>query len=1285
MWDPFLIASGKHFPMQWSWMNWPLVAVSVLIAIGSATMALYIVHMSRHMVPGSRERRIARLSSQAVLCGGIWTMHFLGMLAFEPFINGEFKFWPMALSMLPCMLTAWITVRVQGSVSPPSWVFLLGYGALAGVGLLGMHFWGTSGTDIAPHVRYAPNDMLVTFTVAALLPMLALGTILSICSSKNPSRMAKFAGGTITGAAYATVYYMGIGALQLVSPPPDLLMPVDQHVQWNVVLVLIGFSALLGVLLLVINISLRYRQMFAQIEGSEAHLRTVVDTAIDGIIMIDVHGRITSFNQAAERLLGYRAEEVIGRTMFTLIPGPTQPGYDSYLHRRLALAHASVNGLESETRVLHKNGELLDVRLAIGHTANLDPPMFVGFITDIRERKMMEASLRRSEEQYRTLINNIPGAAFRRAPGTQWKPIFLSSPVLNITGWTAQALLDGTVGMTSLIHPDDLDSYNDTVAAAMLNGDSYFHEHRLIHRDGTIHWVSENGSGVYDDSGELLWIDGVLADVTEVKTRNAEFAGIVSAINRGLSVVEYDMEGRVLNANSNFLTLFGYNNWQVLGQYISMFYPTDNEDAVATNRAVWERVQQGEFQSDEFQYAASDGRPLWVQASFNPILDAGGKPFKVVQLITDMTLRRTIEQDLLRAEAVAEARSGFLANMSHEIRTPMNAIIGFTEALLETELQPEQSRYLGIVHRSAHFMLRLLNDILDTIKLDKGAMTLESVDFCTRDLCQQVIDEQRIQAERKNLYLRLEVDEGTPEWLRGDGLRVQQILTNIIGNAIKFTHDGGVVVSARYVRHTDDNVSGQLILKVRDTGIGMTPEQIRHIFDPFTQADASTTRRYGGTGLGTTISRQLAELMKGRITVDSEFGKGSCFTVVLPLPTGQPRAGAAARKGPAFAGALAGRVSAPGPDAHTGASNSAVPPQAGKALVNLQILAADDVPQNLELLDIVMRKQGHTVTMVSDGTHAVKMRRTQEFDLILMDLQMPEMDGLAATRAIREWEKQSGSTHVPIIALSASVLAQDRDAAREAGMDGFAAKPLEMANLMAEISRVVRPRAANAQPPVVPTTAHTPEDAPIPERIEGVPEGVFEASQAISLWGTLGPLRKGWTRLVTDWGNNEAELHALLDRAAFAELAALAHRLRGAAGNLSLKRLHTLLGEVEQAARSIDPAPDVQRIRQRLGAVCEEIPHVHRLLDATAPAPVAQPDGGGVGQTPPAGVSPEVREALTKARAALADGEMPDELLGTLNRLLGTQATAALQDALDMFDFDRAITCIQKLEKQLDQ
>ena len=351
----------------------------------------------------------------------------------------------------------------------------------------------------------------------------------------------------------------------------------------------------------------------------------------------------------------------------------------------------------------------------------------------------------------------------------------------------------------------------------------------------------------------------------------------------------------------------------------------------------------------------------------------------------------------------------------------MNAIIGFSEVLLDSPLNATQRQQLSTVRQSGLSLLRLLNDILDSAKLDKGAVHLEQADLSLRQLCAEVCETVRLQAAQKGLALQLHYPATEPEFFHADALRIQQILLNLLSNAIKFTEVGHVQLRVAYA-------SGVLHLSVVDTGIGMTAEQLQRIFDPFAQADASTTRRFGGTGLGTTIARQLAELMGGSIAVQSAPGAGSAFTVQLPLALAS---GAALRS-----------------------------TQAAPSLPPLRILCVDDMPENLELLRVVLGRAGHQLTLASGGREALAQFARQPFDLVLTDLQMPEMDGYQVAQHIRALEagrlgQDTAQPPVPIIALSASVLAEDRALALQAGMNGFAPKPLHIPDLYAEMARVL--------------------------------------------------------------------------------------------------------------------------------------------------------------------------------------------------------------------------------------
>ncbi|KAF1856463.1 hypothetical protein Lal_00048586 [Lupinus albus] len=434
----------------------------------------------------------------------------------------------------------------------------------------------------------------------------------------------------------------------------------------------------------------------------------------------------------------------------------------------------------------------------------------------------------------------------------------------------------------------------------------------------------------------------------------------------------------------------------------------------------------------------------------------------------------------------------------------MNAIIGFSELLLDTPLSESQRRHLRTVQHSSRSLLGLLNDILDTAKLDRGAIELEHLDFSLRELCEQVCAAQRLGAEKKGLALHLEYAAHLGDFFKGDALRLQQVITNLLGNAVKFTERG-------QVRLVVDGAPGALRLAIHDTGIGIAEDRLEKIFDPFAQADASMSRRFGGTGLGTTISRQLVELMGGHIRVQSREGEGSVFTVEVPL----------------------GR----GAQVRQGEQRPVAIPQ----LPRLRILAADDVAQNLELLEINLKRLGHEVSGVSDGRAAVEAFAAQTFDLVLMDVQMPGMDGLEATSLIRGFERREGRPPVPIIALTASVLDQ-RPRCRH---ERLRQQTLDVPELVAEMARLLEGR----QAVVIDTVP-----------LEREVAALFDWNRGKDLWGGPVQMAAAIARFLKEQDDLLAQLRAALERQALADVAAIAHRLRGAAANLGLGQMASCAG-----------------------------------------------------------------------------------------------------------------------------
>ena len=410
------------------------------------------------------------------------------------------------------------------------------------------------------------------------------------------------------------------------------------------------------------------------------------------------------------------------------------------------------------------------------------------------------------------------------------------------------------------------------------------------------------------------------------------------------------------------------------------------------------------------------------------------------------TVRQRVEQLTLakqEAEASNRAKSEFLANMSHEIRTPMNGIIGMTELVLDSSLSAAQREHLQVVRSSADALLRIINDVLDFSKIEAGKLTLESLAFSPQQLLNDTLAPLEVGARDKGLVLRREIAPDLPAWVLGDPDRLRQVLTNLLGNAIKFTAAGEVTLGWRYL-------AGEALphqLWVSDTGIGIPADKQKAIFEAFTQADNSTTRHFGGSGLGLTICSTLVQLMGGQISLDSEPGKGSTFQVALQLPlTDAPPVVAP----PAIPPASQPLATAP----MTPVVPAEVVPVTTDSVTNgLRVLLVEDHPVNQKLAIKLLERDGHQVTLAQNGQEGFTAAVGEAFDLVLMDVQMPVMDGLESARAIRAFEREHGRAAVPIAAMTANAMASDREACEAAGMNDFIAKPFKTAELRALLER----------------------------------------------------------------------------------------------------------------------------------------------------------------------------------------------------------------------------------------
>jgi polar amino acid transport system substrate-binding protein len=1018
------------------------------------------------------------------------------------------------------------------------------------------------------------------------------------------------------------------------------------------------------------------------------------------------------------------------------------------------------------------------------------------------------AELSESEERFSLAVKAAGGGLWDLEPqtGKAW----YSERFKELLGYSGDKSDDSFPGWKNRLHPDDRDAIVATLQNHLDNRAPFNEVCRLQCKSGEYRWYRTMGQALWDDSGQAYRMAGSIVDITEGKIAQEQARKLSRATeNSPASVVITAKDGTIEYVNPTFCKVTGYSKEEAIGNNPRVLKSGNLPESFYKN--MWETILSGKTWRGDFINLKKSGEEYWESASISPIKNSEGEITHFVAVKQDITERKHMEKELIHAKQAADdanqAKGDFLANMSHEIRTPMNAVIGMAHLALKTDLSPKQRDYLKKIQSSANSLLGIINDILDFSKIEAGKMDIETVDFNLEDVLENLANLVTVKAqEKEDLEVLFNTNWEVPRFLVGDALRLGQVLINLSNNAVKFTDTGEIVVSTELIERIQD----QVILKfsVSDTGIGLTKEQAGKLFQSFSQADTSTTRKYGGTGLGLAISKKLVNMMGGEIGVESEYGQGTTFSFTANFGLGKERdkkrfapstdlrgmkvlvvddnatsreilkdmlgsftfevtVAASGEEGitelesadhdkpfelvvmdwkmPEMDGIQASErikshtglnkipaiilVTAYGRedvmqqadqvgldgfllkpvspsvlfDATMQAFGEAIPEKSGvrrrgqkeaevlKKIQGAHVLLVEDNEINQQVAREILEGAGLKVSLAANGREAVNAVKENEYDAVLMDVQMPVMDGYTATKTIRKWEggrRNKGKAQIPIIAMTAHAMDGDADKSIEAGMSDHVTKPIDPDHLFGTLQKWIQPgkKRVQVEPPEVSGAAESFAET-VPEA-EGLPKSL----PGFDLEDGLKRLRwneKLYRKLLLDFSAKYAgaanEIRQALDAKDFGQAHSLVHNLKGLAGNLAATHLQAAAVKLEKLVKGgQQKGSSTKELNQKFADLKKAIDRALRAVQAlgpSAPEKPAKPFTEALAELP----SKLSKEAAGRIRDAAEMGDVTRIKSIAEDFKSKSDAFVPISDRFiqlaEDFDFDG----ILKLAAQLDQ